>query len=464
MDNDSYKTNAYKLLAGISDRELRKDENFAKIKAMIEARELFLWEINDDILKLRLFHPELIEEGEKYADSGWVTQKWFKEGEYHWMYQLRPVPERAEDYNEYFVRAIRERDNVYIVYFLHYYEGILNRKAERFIETYSISTSYFVDLKLTFVSILWEEFLKYDPTNPIPLLQIIKLKVSRAWHKMVAKQIGALTVNEKVYANWRTISVIAKKYREENLPLEQLEEKLLTELPKLTKRDIRYALRMLPGWRDALPISYKPSPEQNHGYEPRCAYADTLPDTGAEPIDASLMREELRNAFTAAFVPLTVTERELFKDANGVDTRTFETFPPVSKIDLSLKYGYADESGVNKAEGALHYRIVAELSAIRYTDSVGVVRTALPEGCEVKKNIFYYEYFPRCEKEGGIIAVGASKKDSLDYDVIELAEGDTMISHRYANLAAELLNRRRLADEKHKLPWRTMTTWFPSGE
>ena len=464
MENDSYKTNAYKLLAGISDCELREDANLSKIKAMIEARELFLWEINDDILKLRLFHPELIEEGEKYADSGWVNQKWFKEGEYHWMYQLRPVPERAEDFNEYFTSAIHERNNVYIAHFLHYYEGILNRKAERFIETYSISSSYFADLKLTFVSILWEEFLQYDPANPIPLLQIIKTKVSRAWHKMVAKQIGALTVNEKVYANWRTISVIAKKYREENLPLEQLEEKLLTELPKLTKRDIRYALRMLPGWRDALPISYKPSPEQKHGYEPRCAYADTLPDTGAEPIDAPLMREELRNAFTAAFLPLTATERELFEDVNGVDTKTFEIFPPVSKIDLSLKYGYADESGVNKAEGALHYRIVAGLSAIRYTDSVGVVRTALPEGCEVKKNIFYYEYFPRCEKEGGIIAVGASKKDSLDYDVIELAEGDTMISHRYANLAAELLNRRRLADEKHKLPWRTMTTWFPSGE
>ena len=464
MENDSYKTNAYKLLAGISDCELREDANLSKIKAMIEARELFLWEINDDILKLRLFHPELIEEGEKYADSGWVNQKWFKEGEYHWMYQLRPVPERAEDFNEYFTSAIHERNNVYIAHFLHYYEGILNRKAERFIETYSISSSYFADLKLTFVSILWEEFLQYDPANPIPLLQIIKTKVSRAWHKMVAKQIGALTVNEKVYANWRTISVIAKKYREENLPLEQLEEKLLTELPKLTKRDIRYALRMLPGWRDALPISYKPSPEQKHGYEPRCAYADTLPDTGAEPIDAPLMREELRNAFTAAFLPLTATERELFADVNGVDTKTFEILPPVSKIDLSMKYGYADESGITKAEGALHYKIVADLSEIRYTDSVGVVRTSPPEVCEKKKNVVYYEYFPRCEDEGGIIAVDSSRKDILDYEVIEVAEGDTVLSHRYANLAAELLNRRRLADEKHKLPWRTMTTWFPSGE
>ena len=431
---------------------------------MIEARELFLWEINDDILKLRLFHPELIEEGEKYADSGWVNQKWFKEGEYHWMYQLRPVPERAEDFNEYFTRAIHERDNVYIAHFLHYYEGIMNRRAERFIETYAISSSYFADLKLTFVSILWEEFLKYDPENPIPLLQIIRPKVSRAWHKKEAKQIGALTVNEKVYANWRNISVIAKKYREENLPLEQLEDKILTELRKLTKQDIRYALRLLSGWRDALPISYKPSPEQHHGYEPRCAYADTLSDTGAEPIDAPLMREELRNAFTSAFVPLTATERELFKDVNGVDTRTFEILPPVSKSELSIKYGYADESGINKAEGVLHYKIVAELSAIRYTDSVGAVRTLPPDNCDKKKNTVYYKYFPRCEAEGGLIKVDASKKDSLDYEVIAVADGDTMLSHRYAMLAVELLNRRRLADINRKLPWRTMTTWFPKSE
>ena len=292
MENDSYKTNAYKLLDSISDRDLRKEENFAKIKAMIEARALFLWEINDDILRLKLLHPELIEEGEKYTDSGWVKQKWFKEGEYHWMYQLRPAPERAEDYNDYFTRAIYERNNVYIAHFLHYYEGILNRRAERFIETFAIASRYFVDLKLTFVSILWEEFLKYDPANPIPLLQITKPKVSHAWHKMVAKQIGALTVNEKVYANWRKISVIAKKYREENLPLEQFEEKIRTELKTLTKRDIRYALRMLPGWRDALPISYKLSPEHNHGYEPRCVYADTLPDTGAELLNRRRFADE----------------------------------------------------------------------------------------------------------------------------------------------------------------------------
>ena len=40
----------------------------------------------------------------------------------------------------------------------------------------------------------------------------------RATRNKLSKQIGALTVNEKVYANWRKISAIAKKYRAENLP------------------------------------------------------------------------------------------------------------------------------------------------------------------------------------------------------------------------------------------------------
>jgi len=70
------------------------------------------------------------------------------------------------------------------------------------------------------------------------------------------------------------------------------------------------------------------------------------------------MREEMRNAFTSAFVPLTEAERELFKDANGVDTRTFETFPPLSKGELSFKYDYADESGITRQK----VRFITKLS------------------------------------------------------------------------------------------------------
>ncbi len=67
------------------------------------------------------------------------------------------------------------------------------------------------------------------------------------------------------------------------------------------------------------------------------------------------------------------------------------------------------------------------------------------------------------ERELFLVANGvdASKQDMFDCEVIDIAESDTTLSHRYAKLAVELLNRQRLADEKHKLPWRTMTPRFP---
>ena len=195
MTNQEYQKYAYKLLGGITDSKLLSSENYKKIIAMIEARELELWEIKPEILKLRLFHPELIEESEKYLNSTPVKQRPLIDSEYYWMYQLIPVPPPLEDFNDYFVRAIETHDHSFFSAFLHYYEPLLNKKARRFIETYAINADYFPDLKQTFVSVLWEKFLKYDKANEIPLLQIAKHPINKAWHSMVARQIGAVTMS-----------------------------------------------------------------------------------------------------------------------------------------------------------------------------------------------------------------------------------------------------------------------------
>ena len=104
MTNQEYQRYACKLLGGITDSKLLSSENYKKIIAMIKARELALWEINPEILKLRLFHPELIEESEKYLNSTPVKQRPLIDSEYYWMYQLIPAPPRLEDFNDYFVQ------------------------------------------------------------------------------------------------------------------------------------------------------------------------------------------------------------------------------------------------------------------------------------------------------------------------------------------------------------------------
>ena len=225
---------------------------------MIKAQELELWEINPEILRLRLFHPELIEKSEKYLNSTPVKQRSLIDSEYYWMYQLIPAPPRLENFNDYFIRAIETRDHFFFSAFLHYYEPLLNKKARRFIETYAIGADYFSDLKQTFVSVLWEQFLKYDKNNKIPLLQIAKPPINDAWHSMVARQIGAVTMSAKMYAIWRKVAVIVNQTRDDRLSARELKERIRAELPEDTSDEaIDRALSMLSVWREAIPIINK---------------------------------------------------------------------------------------------------------------------------------------------------------------------------------------------------------------
>ena len=371
MTIQEYPRYACKLLGGIYDKELLSSENYKKIIAMIKARELELWEINPEILKLRLFHPEVIEESEKYLNSKPVKQRPLIDSEYYWMYQLIPAPPRLEDFNDYFVRTIETQDHSFFSAFLHYYEPLLNKKARRFIETYAINADYFPDLKQTFVSVLWEQFLKYDKANEIPLLQIAKHPINEAWHSMVARQIGAVTMSAKMYAIWRKVAVIVNQTRGNRLSARELKERIRAELPEGTSDDaIDRALSMLSVWREAIPIINKSATAGDDEYDNNFVCEENIADTGEESIESELWCEEVRKAFKTAFLSLTVREKDLFGKVHGVNPDTFETFPPIDRETLALTYNYADESGVRKAEDEICIKIAAELCKIDFADAV----------------------------------------------------------------------------------------------
>ena len=441
MTNQEYQRYAYKLLGGITDSKLLSSENYNKIITMIKARELELWEINPEILKLRLFHPELIEESEKYLNSTPVKQKALLSLEYYLMYQLTPAPQRLEDFNDYFIRAIETRDHSFFSAFLHYYEPVLNKKARKFIETYAISTDYFADLKQTFVCVLWEQFLKYDKNNEIPLLQIAKPLVYDSWQSMVARQIGAVTMSAKMYALWRKVAVIVNQVRSEKLSADELREELYAKLPENTSHEaIERALSMLSLWREAIPIINKSASAGDDEYDNDFVCEENIADTGEESVESELWREEVRKAFQTAFLRLTVREKELFGKIHGVDADTLEIFQPVDRETLALTYNYADESGVRKAEDEICIKIAAELCYIGFADAFYAKKISPPAKQPKAKNLIYYAYYPRCEKEGGVIVIDTdAEKSSRAFRVIYTAEGDTSKSKHYARLSAKAL-------------------------
>lgn len=123
------------------------------------------------------------------------------------MYQLDYVPIKPANLNDYYVRYKETNYEKYFNEFLYYYEPVLNRNAQLFIKKYSLESSRIDDLKQVFSSLLWNELQSYD--SDIPLLQLIKYKVLKAWHEYVRTVCGNVHIdNDNQYKALRKVSLL----------------------------------------------------------------------------------------------------------------------------------------------------------------------------------------------------------------------------------------------------------------
>ena len=153
--NAEYKKAAEKLLCGITDKQLHELTIWNDILSSVRSGKLRLWEINDEILRIKYFCKEKIERASAFTESD-------KSGV------------RFDDLNAYFVEAIKSRDKGYFEAFIRAYEPVLQSRAERFVAHYNLSADDTEDIKQIFLETLWFAFLGYDAADPIPLLQYVK--------------------------------------------------------------------------------------------------------------------------------------------------------------------------------------------------------------------------------------------------------------------------------------------------
>lgn len=136
------------------------------------------------------------------------------------MYQLNYVPIRLANLNDYFVRYKETKDEKYFNEFLYFYEPALNRNAQLFINKYSLDNNRINDLKQIFSSLLWSELQSYD--SDIPLLQLIKYKVLKAWHEYVRTVCGNVHIdNNNLYQNLRKVALMHSQ-KPKSKPLEKV--------------------------------------------------------------------------------------------------------------------------------------------------------------------------------------------------------------------------------------------------
>lgn len=144
------------------------------------------------------------------------------------MYQLDYGPIRLANLNDYFVRYKETKDEKYFNEFLYFYEPVLNRNAQLFITKYGLDSNRIDDLKQIFSSLLWCELQSYD--SDIPLLQLIKYKALKAWHKYVRTVCGNVHIdNNNLYQNLRKVALLHSQ-QPKSKPLEKVIADIAKEL------------------------------------------------------------------------------------------------------------------------------------------------------------------------------------------------------------------------------------------
>ena len=152
------------------------------------------------------------------------------------MYQLDYFPIKLANLNDYFTRYRETKDEKYFNEFLYYYEPVLNRNARLFIKKYSLDSNRIDDLKQIFISLLWSELQSYD--SDIPLLQLIKYKALKAWHKYVRTICGNVHINnDNLYQNLRKVALLYSQQPNDK-PLEEAVTDIANEL-NISKNTVR---------------------------------------------------------------------------------------------------------------------------------------------------------------------------------------------------------------------------------
>lgn len=154
------------------------------------------------------------------------------------MYKLNYEPEKLDDFNDYFTQYIQTKDIRYFNEFLHFYEPILNTKADMYIKKNSLEQNRLADLKQIFASLLWTELQNYDIYNPLPLLQVIKFKLTKSWDEYVSTSCGTITIDRE--NSYRNLNAVMKYYRMqpiERTPDEKIKD--ISEKLQISEKTVR---------------------------------------------------------------------------------------------------------------------------------------------------------------------------------------------------------------------------------
>lgn len=408
--NAEYKKAAEKLLCGITDKRLHEPTIWNDILFSVRSGKLRLWEINDEILRIKYFCKEKIERASALTESD-------KSGV------------RFDDLNAYFVEAIKSQDKGYFEAFIRSYEPVLQIRAERFIAHYNLSADDAEDIKQIFLETLWFAFLGYDAADPIPLLQYVKKAAVMRQLDYIRTTKNACTVpTQNGYAELRKVMRIYNSAPElsadARIALAVKEtgfaEKKVTELVAVGKA-CEYPIGIVPA-------------EENES-----AADGTVSDELIEDPSVSLFGEVLRNIYRTNFRDaadkISPKDKQILSLSLGVCFDCFGIFKPNTYAEIALKQGASGEKSIEKKRKSAIEKFAKVLCDMGFCDGVFLKQTAIKEKGQKIVQSAAYAYTPYGDGKAGEILYTAGKHR---FQIIRLAEFD--VTGAYAEQAAKIID------------------------
>lgn len=409
-----YKKAAEKLLCGITDKRLHEPTIWNDILSSARSGKLRLWEINDEILRIKYFCKEKIECASAFTEND-------KSGV------------RFDDLNAYFVEAIKNRDKGYFEAFICAYEPVLQSRAERFVLHYNLSADDTEDIKQIFLESLWFAFLGYDAADPIPLLQYVKKAAVMRQLDYIRTTKNACTVpTQNGYTELRKVMRIYN-----SAPELSADERIALTVKETGFPEEKVTELVAVGKACEYPAGIVPAEENENAADG--TVSDVLIEDPSVSQFEEVLRSIYRDNFSTAADKITPKDKQILSLSLGVCFDCFGVFKPSTYAEIALKQGASGEKSIEKKRKTAIEKFAKELCDMGFCDGVFLKQTAITVIKEKDKKTVQsasYAYTPYGDGKAGEILYTAAGK--YRFQIIRLAEFD--MTGAYAEQAAKIIS------------------------
>lgn len=268
-----------------------------------------------------------------------AVKEWEKE---LYIYRLSPAPPKKDDFQEYIDLYFAENDEKYLMWFLYYYEPVLNDTVTDIVQRYAMY-GHFADIKQECVSGIYKALKSYNKSKDG---QFITYKVRIMWNEVHnyirTMRTGFSGSSQTTYRNLRKIMHLYYRYGSNNEAISKITEEV--------KRSEQYVSEIITAGLESTNIVdfYRKYADEDDDTQD-----DVTTDYTTEPLGI-LMRIELHKLLKEAFAKLGYREREMIYSHLGLCpeclrfTKKSKTYQEIA-VENELTSAQTAENEVNRA-------------------------------------------------------------------------------------------------------------------